>query len=67
MRKAALSQMFLNNLGCFTKKQIEQICNTEPEGMTMSHVKAKHGKMLEVSDFQTSGIELFKTRKTYDE
>lgn len=56
--------MLLDNLECFTPEQIEKICNTEPLHMIGHVPKSRFGKILEVSDFQTSGITLFKTRNS---
>ena len=62
MRKTPLTQMFLDNLECFTPEQIEKISNMEPLHMIGRVPKARFGKILEVSDFKNSGIKLFKTR-----
>lgn len=62
MRATPLSQMLLNNLDAFPQAQLEKIMSMEPAGRTMNHEKARFGKILDTSDFRTSGIELFKTR-----
>ena len=62
MRRTPLTQVLLDNLECFTPEQIEKISSTEPLHRIGHKAKARFGKILETSDFKTSGITLFKTR-----
>jgi hypothetical protein len=59
-RQTPLTQMFLDNLVCFTPEQIEKISNTEPEHRIGAHKKCKFGVLAEATDFRSSGIGLFK-------
>jgi hypothetical protein len=67
MRQTPLTDMFLSNLECFTPEQIEKISNTDPECRIGARQKSKSGKILDTSDFRTSGLTLFITRnKTHN-
>jgi hypothetical protein len=64
MRRTPLTQMLLDNLECFTPEQIEKVSTIEPTHKNSYRRKCGFGKILDMSDFQTSGIELFKTRNS---
>jgi len=52
----------------FSPEQVAKMRSMEPEGYLGGQKLRRHkyGKLLEVSDFRKSGIELFKTRNTYE-
>jgi quinolinate synthase len=54
--------MLLANLECFSVEELEKIRSMEPDKGVHTHAKSRYGKILDTSDFQTSGLTLFKTR-----
>ena len=59
-RKTPFSQMFLDNVSCFTPEQIEKISTMEPEQTIGYHKKSKFGLLAEATGFRKCRIELFK-------
>lgn len=59
-RTTPFSQMFLNNMSCFSAEQIKKIEAMEPEHCNGRHRKASFGLLAENTDFRKSGIRLFK-------
>lgn len=62
MRTTPLTQIFLDNLVCFTPEQIEKISNMEPAHRIGANRKCRFGVLAESTDFRRGGGELFKTR-----
>jgi hypothetical protein len=65
VRETPLTPILLANLDCFTPDQIEKISNTEPDGFTMNHKKARFGLLAEETGFRDSGMTLFKVRNKH--
>jgi hypothetical protein len=62
MRQIPLTQIFLDNLVCFTPEQIEKISNMEPAHLIGRHAKCRFGVLAEATDFRSGGVVLYKAR-----
>jgi hypothetical protein len=62
MRTTPLTPMLLANLECFSVEELEKIRSMEPDKGVHTHAKARFGKILDISDFKTSGLTLFVAR-----
>ncbi len=62
LRKTPFSQVFIDNIDCYPKEQLEKILSMEPKSATGLGRKKKLGKLLDVSDFRDSRLVLFNDR-----